>query len=203
MKQLNERVESDAQKTSVSPAPLDSGKYMLIKPLKLLLLCLAVSLPLQAEAKSLNDSEVNDLLLNGFVVSTDADESQVKKQLGPPVSIKAVQVSNPYSEIKDEVTRYIYQGLEITFYECKNPQIRWKNIVEISVSSNTYKLKYGLTVGMTLTEFESKFKGRSCTNWRTGDLEYYSYSMPDSVHDQINIAVKNKIVQKIIWSNWP
>jgi hypothetical protein len=123
--------------------------------------------------------------------------------LGQPDQTKSEQVPNPYSEVSSEVTHYIYHGLEIIFYENKNPQNPWKRIVQIIVSSKQYKLKYGLNVGMSLSEAKSIFKGRDEQTWKANGYDNYSYSMPDSVHDQINIAVKNNIVQQITWSDWP
>jgi hypothetical protein len=110
---------------------------------------------------------------------------------------------NPYTELKDEVTHFIYPGLEIVFYENKNPQNSSKRIVQIIVSSKQYKLKYGLIVGMNLSEVEIMFKGLDRQKWQADGFDYYSYSLPNSVHDQINVAVKNNIVQQIIWSDWP
>jgi hypothetical protein len=173
------------------------------QPFILILLWSIILLPIPADAKSLNDAEVLDLLHNGFVVPTNADEVQVKKQLGQPIQTKTEAVVNPYSDRKDEVTRYIYSGLEITFCECKNPESLWKRIVEIKVTDEKYKLNHGIRVGMSIGVVEKLFKGRDRQSWQSEGFNYGSFSIPNSVHDQVNFAVKNNTVKKVIWSNLP
>jgi len=173
------------------------------QPFILILLWSIILLPIPTDAKSLNDAEVLDLLHNGFVVPANADEVQVKKQLGQPLQTKTEAVVNFYSDRKDEVTHYTYPGLEITFYECKNPESLGKRIVEIKVADEKYKLNHGIRVGMSIDEVDKLFKGRDRQSWQSEGFNNVSFSMPNSVHDQVNFAVKNNIVKKVIWSNLP
>ena len=68
---------------------------------------------------------------------------------------------NPYNDGKDEVTHYTYPGLEITFYDCKNPESLWKRIVEIRVSDEKYKLKHGIRVGMPSMSLKNYLRGET------------------------------------------
>lgn len=185
------------------------------KPYLSFLLLFIILAPLETNAKSLSDSEFEDVVQNGFVVDVNADEEQIKMQLGQPIEINKVLVDNPYSKAKDQVIRYIYSGLEITFYDCRNPQSLWKKIVQIMVSSNKYTLKHGIRVGMKFNELNKLFvDNHNRDGWQLGELRdretwqsegfnYYSYSMPLRHSAQINVAVKNDIVQQVIWSNEP
>jgi hypothetical protein len=159
--------------------------------------------PLSANSQPLSDMELHDLLRNGLLVHSVSNESEMKQYLGDPVDTKIQKVDNPYSETYDVVTQFIYPGIEISFYECRNPENRWKKIVSVAVSSKHYELKYNISLGMKINDIERLFQDRDRQTWDSEGLTYISYSTFDSVHEQINFAIKNGIVQQVIWSNWP
>jgi hypothetical protein len=156
-----------------------------------------------AFCRPLNDTEIYDLLKNGILLNPVSDENQVKSQLGKPADIKIEEVQNAYYKNKDITTRLIYPGIKISFYECRAPENKWKKIVSIVVSGQQYKLKHGLKPGMLMNDINQLFKDRESQTWEDSGLTYVSFSMPDSIHDQIYFAVKDGIVQQVIWSDWP
>lgn len=160
-------------------------------------------IPQLAYSQKLSDEEVYDLLKNGILLNVDYDESQIKAELGEPDKITSGNVSSPYYAEKDLIRNFFYSGLEISFYECKNTSDAWKKIVSIQVSSDKYKLKFGLKVGMPIAQVDQFFQGCERQSWDSSGINYISFSMPDSVHDQINFAFVNGIVKKIEWSNRP
>lgn len=175
------------------------GKYIY-----LLFAFLSISpFALSAYSAPLSDAQVNDLLSSGLIVNSKDTESQVVNKLGKPQRVKVEKVTNKYSGTKDVVARHFYNGLEITFYECNNPEGRWKNIVRIEISSNKYILKYGISVGMKLEDVFDLLKNREYYMFDSYGMKHYAYQQPDSVHDQIIFAVKDGVVRQVIWSNEP
>jgi len=151
----------------------------------------------------LPDNPFDDLVRKGIVVPLNTDEKMLVKKLGQPISIERTKVKNEYYNFDDLVVTYRYPGLEISYYHHMHPQHGWKGIARIQVTSNEHPIEHGIYIGMPLSEINEKFGPLPDTKWEANGLLFISYEPWDAVHEQIVFVLKDNVLTKFVWSNWP
>ena len=146
---------------------------------------------------------IDDLVNNGIVVDLNWNEQQLIIELGKPVKVVVKAIENNYYEFDDASIHYHYDGLEIIYYHHKHPEKGWKKISRIEVCNKDYKLKYGIRIGMHISEIYALFGSSHFPVWEEDGFKYLGYESTQSEHEQILFVMKEDYLTKVIWSNWP
>jgi|GEM_PF-5727615 len=168
------------------------------------LLAIAVNTSVLAQMPwELPDDPLADLVRNGIVIQLNTDEKALLEKLGQPRQINRTKVKNRYYDFDDIVVTYTYQGLDISYYHHMHPKHGWKGIASIEVTSNEHQIKHGIYIGMPFSEIEKKVGALLITKWESGGYLHISYQPWDAVHQQIVFVIKDNILKKFVWSDWP
>ena len=174
-----------------------------IKHIRLIVILFLVA----ACAQKISERQVqvrNDLVFNGFIIDVKANESALIRKLGKPQRVKTKTFKNEhYDDLQDAIITYYYPGLEVLYYDHRHPTYGWKNIVRIEIASDAYELKYGIKMGMHVSEIYKLFGDKDCHKYLHNNLNYISFLAHDSVHEQVIVALKDDKLVKFIWSNMP
>lgn len=151
---------------------------------------------------------IDDLALNGIIINLDADENQLVQKLGRPKRVETNDIDNPYyDEFDDASISYYYPGLEIIYYYHKHPEYGWKAISQIEVTSNEYKLKYNIKMGMDVDDVVNLFGVNQCFEWESEGKYYISFFPTEKIevdpHVQIIFVFKDERLIEFSWSRWP
>jgi hypothetical protein len=84
-----------------------------------------------------------------------------------------------------------------------HPKHGWKGIASIEVTSNEHQIKHGIYIGMPFSEIEKKVGTLLITKWESDGYLHISYQPWDAVHQQIIFVIKDNILKKFVWSDWP
>lgn len=146
---------------------------------------------------------LDDLVRNGIIVALNTDERTLVEKLGQPATIERTKVKNEYYDFDDIVVTYRYPGLEIFYYHHMHPEHGWKGIASIQVTSNEHRVEHGIYIGMPLSEINEKFGPLPDTKWEANGFLFISYAPWDAMHEQIVFVLKDNVLAKFVWSNWP
>lgn len=91
-------------------------------------------------------NKINEFVYDGFDFKLGRTRSEIIKALGRPIRITSKEVINVHNPEKVDVKNvFIYEGLSIKIYRVS--ENGREIITGISVTSDEYKLKWGLSVG--------------------------------------------------------
>jgi len=140
---------------------------------------------------------INRLVNDGLDFKLGDSVNEIIKTLGQPKDIKVEKERNVHypNEIMDEIHRLYYDGLSIEIYKATEGN---KELLQtLSVTSNKFKVKLGLNVGVTKPEIKralgrpSKDRGNA-----------WSYVCTDGYEHEVRFYFANDKVNKIEWSYW-
>jgi len=150
------------------------------------------------------NEKIEDLLYNGIGIDVGSNREEALEKLGEPKRIRKLNHYNSYYEFNDEVTYYIYDGLEVGYYKHNHPEYGWDNIARIEVSSDKYQLKHNIKLGMDYSDVIGTFGCKYYPPWEDDGNKYLAYGPIDTgEHVQVIFVFRSNKLIKFIWSYFP
>lgn len=128
--------------------------------------------------------------------STYKTIGEIINKLGRPINIKETKAKNIHNpEVTDTVYTLFYDGLHIINYTAKANDKGW--IQHISITKNSYNLKYGISIGSS-----RKFIASTLGKPQETKDDRWIYIDSDGYEDTATFYFRNDIVTKIEWDFW-
>ncbi len=149
------------------------------------------------------NEKILDLGENGFGFEVGETREETIALLGEPLDRKTATVENQYYDFEDEVTDYIWSGLEVTYFKHNHPEYGWDRLVRIKVTENDRKLNYEIKIGMKKQEILKTFGDRYAQSERGGIRYLFYMSTIGEISPQIVFALKKGKLVSVAWSYLP
>ena len=140
---------------------------------------------------------INELVNDGLGFQLGDSVNEIIKHLGQPTDMKVEKRRNVHypNEIVDEIHRLYYDGLSVEIYKATEGN---KELLQtLSVTSNKFRVKLGLNVGVTKSEIKRAL-GRPSKDRDN----VWSYVCTDGYEHEVRFYFANDEVNKIEWSYW-
>jgi len=146
---------------------------------------------------------IDDLTINGVIVSPKASEKEVLNQLGRPAKKEMKAVRNPYQDFDDRLIFYKYPGLTVVFYQFSHPNRGWTKLAQVCVTSDRWPLKEGLKVGIRSDAVANILGPSHESSQVDGKLHWFYFPSDEEPHLQIICVFEGGVLTEFVWSHMP
>jgi hypothetical protein len=137
-------------------------------------------------------SRINEFINDGLDFKLGKTIGEIKQALGQPQKSNIRKVENRHYPQIDEIHELYYQGLYMQIY--KVSATRKEFITNISISSDRYKLKWGLNVGSQKSAVK-RVLGSPDKN----EKNLFEYCDDITLVSCVSFHFSNEIVRKVDW----
>lgn len=143
-------------------------------------------------------ARVDELIADGFAVPLGRTRAELAASLGPPRSATVRRVQNRHEPGRtDEVHELEYDGLRIVLYRVS--ATGRELIMEVSLTSERYRLKWGLGVGST-RDAVRRVLGPGVRAER-GEIDTDRYEDSERA-SRVDFSFRDARVRRIDWVFW-
>ncbi|RPJ09187.1 MAG: hypothetical protein EHM28_02230 [Spirochaetaceae bacterium] len=137
---------------------------------------------------------IDEYAFQGIQFDFGKTRSEIQARLGTPVKVVESEVQNIHNpEQKDKLYMLYYEGLYIQLYHVvENGK---ELIISVEISSDTYKIKYGISIGTPLSDVK-KILGEP----DSGTEDTLRYNASEFVMGIVDFSLKNEKVAAIRWT---
>ena len=159
--------------------------------------CLLALAPAVGAAETFQ-ARVDELIADGFAVPLGRTRAELAASLGPPRSAAVRRVQNRHEPGRtDEVHELEYDGLRIVLYRAS--ATGRELLMEMSLTSGRYRLKWGLGVGSTRDAVRRVLGPGVRAEGGETDTDRYEDSERGS---RVDVSFRDARVRRIDWVFW-